>query len=166
VSWFFKAGLGGLAAACLIVLATVTAFAKYPYDNGHHYGQLSNPGHHYGQLKHHPSPPPAPPSPSPNPGPTTHPSNGGSTPAVTGHKAGAGATNASTASGISGLPVTVPSVGGQSEQVSFTQPAAPAGDLQWWLLLLVPALAALWVISGARTAQRASQRWRGAKPPA
>lgn len=161
MSWFFKAGLTGLAVACLFVLAAVTALARYPYDNGNHYGQLWNPGHHYGQLKHAQNPPVPTPAPTPTPTPNrgTQPAGGGSPAVVPGaHKQGAGGTDAGTTSGVPDLPVTLPA-GGPSDEVSFTDTSAPSGPLDWLLLLLVPALAALWVLSGARTAQRASQRW-------
>jgi len=164
VSWFFKAGLTGLAVICLFVVSAGAALARYPYDNGNHYGQLSNPGHHYGQLKHHQTPPPAPaPPPAPTPGRGTgHPGGSSAPPVTAGSQPVLGGTGGRTVSGIPDLPVILPPTGQTSDQVALAAGSRPApGGLDWLVLLLIPALAALLVLSGARTAQRASERWGG-----
>ena len=40
--WFFRAGMSVVVVACALLLVPVSALARYPDDNGHHYGQLSN----------------------------------------------------------------------------------------------------------------------------
>ena len=158
MSWFYRAGLTGLAVACLFTVASMPAVAKYPDDNGNHYGQLWNPGHHYGQLKHRQSPPPAP---VPTP-PATHPSTTGSSKP---HAGGAhGGQSAGNSGGGDQAPAVNPPAGGGPSlspegQIEFVASSPDAGGVSWLVLLLVPALARLWVISGARTAQRASVRW-------
>ena len=158
MSWFYRAGLTGLAVACLFTVASIPAVAKYPDDNGNHFGQLWNPGHHYGQLKHRQSPPPAP---VPTP-PASHPSTTGSSTSVAGAAPG-GRPAGSPGGGDQGGPAVNPPAGGGPSlspegQIEFGA-SAPDTGVSWLVLLLVPALACLWVVSAARTAQRASLRW-------
>jgi len=147
--------------ACALLLVPVSALARYPDDNGHHYGQLSNPGHHYGQLKHHQAPPPAP---APNPAPKPNPVTAGSTAS---HSAGNG-TSASHSTretyGIPDLPVTLPVQNIGTGQIDFAN-AAAGNNLDWLLLVLLPSLLAIWLLIAARGAQAATRR-RTRKAPA
>ena len=145
MSWFFKAGLSAVMVAGVVVLFPISGLARYPDDNGHHYGQLSNPGHHYGQLKHHqapaPSPPPAP-TPSPRPGPATVVS-----------------LVADVISSIPDLPIVMPVQQAPSDQVSLGGSAANEEE-DWLVLLILPALLAVWLLVFARAALTASRRPR------
>lgn len=129
---------------------------------GNHYGEISNPGHHYGQLKHQPVPTPVPtPAPSPNPLPTpkpvTHPATGGThTGTQTGsHGVGApspGAVRGDTPSQID-APVVFPPVTRPSDNIAVAN--QDRGDDLWWLVLLIlPALMAVWLIVAGRLVQR------------
>jgi len=151
--------------ACALLLVPISALARYPDDNGHHYGQLSNPGHHFGQLKHHQAPPPAPaPNPAPRPGPKPHPVTGGSSAnhsAATGTSAGQ-PTNET--AGVPDLPVTLPLQNVEAGQIDFGYP--PDGNkLDWLLLVILPALLAIWLLIAARGALAAARR-RTRKAPA
>jgi len=151
--------------ACALLLVPISALARYPDDNGHHYGQLSNPGHHFGQLKHHQALPPAPaPNPAPRPGPKPHPVTGGSSAnhsAATGTSAGQ-PTNET--AGVPDLPVTLPLQDVGAGQIDFGYP--PDGNkLDWLLLVILPALLAIWLLIAARGALAAPRR-RTRKAPA
>ncbi len=165
MSRFFRAGMSVVVVACALLLVPISALARYPDDNGHHYGQLSNPGHHFGQLKHHQAPPPAPaPNPAPRPGPKPHPVTGGSSAnhsAATGTSAGQ-PTNET--AGVPDLPVTLPLQNVGAGQIDFGYP--PDGNkLDWLLLVILPALLAIWLLIAARGALAAARR-RTRKAPA
>src|SRR6266576_672348 len=119
--------------ACALLLFPATALARYPDDNGHHYGQLSNPGHHYCQLKHHQGPAPAP-LPNPKPAPKPHPLAGGT---AANHPAVASEVgqSASETSGIPDLPATLPTGSFGASQIGFGD--TPGGKNQDWLLLVI-----------------------------
>jgi hypothetical protein len=164
VSWFCKAG-APLVVVCALVLTPVTALARYPDDNGHHYGQLYVMGHHYGQLKHQqtPTPPPAPPTPLPASTPAPHHGSGGP-PTTSTHVLHTG-TGQSTGneSSIPDLPVTLPVPGAETPQVQLVGSTPPGGGgLDWLLLLILPTLAAVWVMVFARATERARRRTKAA----
>jgi hypothetical protein len=159
VSWFCRAGLSAVVVACVFVLAPVTALARYPDDNGHHYGQLWNPGHHYGQLKHHQAPQPLP---APSPAPTPHHGSGGSANNL-GHVANPGAGQSSgDQSSIPDLPITFPLPGDETPQVLLVGSTPDTAAFDWLLLAILPALAALWVMVFSRTADAARRRRKAA----
>jgi hypothetical protein len=159
--------LASVAAATM----SVSAFAKENPGNhygkccnpGNHYGQLSNPGHHYGQLKHK-TPPPSPnPNPNPNPNPTPQP--------VTNPGGGSGSTS-STYNNTSGLtdggatstiPVTVTLPPQDKTSARVAPDSLPQDALDWLLLLLLPALLAVWVIAAAGLTRNAATRLRIAR---
>ena len=157
--WFFRAGMSAVAVACAFLLFPATALARYPDDNGHHYGQLGNPGHHYGQLKHNQSPPPAT---VPPPGqPATRPQPLPGAPGAGNPARGATTVDQAVgaASGISEMPVTLPVGSVGATQIGFGNP--PAGNNQDWLVLvLLPALIAVWLLLVARGALDATRRRR------
>lgn len=122
---------------------------------GNHYGQISNPGHHYGQLKHSKTP-----SPTPNPNPNTQPvtqtgTGGGSTvtnDAATPSLADGGST------GSLPIALTLPS---QNQTSGRFAPELPAANvLDWLILLILPALLAVWLIAGAGLTRNAARRIR------
>ena len=165
MSRFFRAGMSVVVVACALLLVPISALARYPDDNGHHYGQLSNPGRHFGQLKHHQAPPPAPaPNPAPRPGPKPHPVTGGSSAnhsAANGTSAGQ-PTNET--SGVPDLPVALPLQNVGAGQIDFGYP--PDGNkLDWPLLVILPALLAIWLLIAARGSLAAARR-RTRKAPA
>jgi len=145
------------AALALVVATPLTAMAKDEPGNrlgedgnqGHHYGQISNPGHHYGQLRHqHQTPPPSPsPNPAPNPGhnPASIPGGQGSNTAnAIAHHTGSVAPAAQT-SGVPDVTIVLPV---QNQAAGRTADSAiPADDLWWLILLIVPALIAVWLIA-------------------
>lgn len=104
----------------------------------------NNEGHHYGQLKHHPTPPPSPnPQPAPQPTPHTNPTapHGVSSAVQT----GTGTTAPAAKPQADTTPVAVPSI--------VLGNAAPSPDALWWLVLVIlPALAVIWLIAAARIA--------------
>src|SRR5690242_1301965 len=145
-----------LASAALVVFATATVYAKdvpsgRAGNPGNHYGEISNPGHHYGQYKHQlpvtaPSPQPQP-QPQSTPGPLTQPATGGHSPSTA--PAGAG-------SSIAGVPIVLPPATHPAGNIAFANPAGE--DPLWWLvLLLLPALFAVWVIVAGRMVQRVTR---------
>ena len=159
MSWFCKAGLSGLAVVFALVLLPTSALARYPDDNGHHYGQLWNPGHHYGQLKHQQTPPPGLPPP-PASIPTPHRgTNGPATSSTHGLNTGNGQSKGDESS-LPDLPVTLPPV--QTPQVQLAGSASGGGGLDWLLLAILPALAAVWVMVFARAAQSTLRRRKAA----
>lgn len=161
-----------LAAGAAVLVMPVAAFAKdnpgtasgRPGNPGHHYGEISNPGHHYGQLKHHKTPAPNPtPNPTPNPvsnptpAPVHNPSHSTGTSVVfAGHSQGVGDTS-STSSGVGDVPVGVPGQTGTQNSVAGEIPAN-GSDLEWLLLLILPALLAIWAIVAARILRNALKR--------
>jgi hypothetical protein len=164
--WFFKAGLSAVMVAGMVVLIPIGALARYPDDNGHHYGQLSNPGHHYGQLsnpghhygqlKHDQAPAANPPA-APTPSPGSHPVTLGSLVADV-VSSGQHPTSGD-ASSIPDLPIVLPVQDSPSGQVRF-EDSAPAHEQDWMLLLILPALLAVWLLVFARAALAASRRRR------
>ncbi len=160
MSRFFRAGMSVVAVACALLLVPISALARYPDDNGHHYGQLSNPGHHFGQLKHHQAPPPAP---APNPAPKPHPVTGGSTANDSGGTASSVGHSTDETSGVPDLPVTLPLQSVGAGQIDFGY--SPDGDkLDWLLLVILPALLASWLLIAARGALSAARRRTGKAP--
>lgn len=168
MSWFFKAGLSAGLVACALLLVPLSALARYPDDNGHHYGQISNPGnhYHYGWLKNGkqvppvvtpppaPTPPPHPgPYPQPGPHPQSHPatgSQGADTPVVD---------SGGESSGIPDLPIVLPAGIGPDGQIQLGD-GATAGALDWLILLILPGLAAIWLLVLARAVLEAAKRRR------
>lgn len=134
-----RAGLFGSAffVAAVLALAPATALA---YNSNNH-------GHHYGQLKHQhlpaPNPPPVVPAITTQaPGPTTasHLSTGGSAPAV---------------EPITTIPLPV----ADPIQVVASRPARNP-DISWLVLLILPALLAVWLMVFARGAMTVSRFMR------
>ena len=156
MSWFCKAG-APFVVACAIVLTPVTALARYPDDNGNHYGQLYVMGHHYGQLKHQQTPPPPAPTPAPSPRPH-HPSTSGPSGTSTEVMHTGSGQSSGEESSIPDLPVTLPMPEVPAPQVQLVGSTPAGGDLDWLLLVILPALAAVWVIAFARTAEKARRR--------
>ncbi len=155
MSWYFKAGLSAVVVACALLLVPTSVLARYPYDNGHHYGQLSNPGHHYGQLKHHKTPPVTPPSPGPKPKP-----NPGPVGTLAHHNLGSGAQpTTGESSWIPDFSLLLPAPTALSDQVQFGD-WARGSDQDWLLLVILPALLAVWLWVFARAARSASRRRR------
>jgi len=159
--------LSVLVAVGALVASAVTVSANPgPSNPGHHYGQLDNPGNHYGQIDNpgnhygrygnpghhygwykHPSPPPvATPPPVTIPPPVTHPgqSNGGGSSVTVNGDASQGG---DPAFGFPIPPVTLPVE--QTPQVVLTG-AAPEDPLDWLLLIVLPALLAVWAIVARR----------------
>lgn len=160
MSWFCRAGLSAVVVACAFVLAPVTALARYPDDNGHHYGQLSNPGHHYGQLKHQQAPPPAP---APSPAPRPHPGVPGGSANTPRHVVNpVGGQPSAGGSSIPDLPITFPLPGVETPEVQLVGSAPDTAAADWLLLVILPALAALWVMVFSRTAGAARRRRKAA----
>jgi hypothetical protein len=134
-----RAGLFGSAffVAAVLALAPATALA---YNSNNH-------GHHYGQLKHRqvsaPNPPPAVHlNPTQASGPTTasHLSTGGSAPAV--------------------QPVTtIPLPAADPIEVVAARPERNPG-MSWLVLLILPALLAVWLMVFARGAVTVSRLMR------
>jgi 4-amino-4-deoxy-L-arabinose transferase-like glycosyltransferase len=136
------------------VLVAVSALAKDDPGNhygkygnpGNHYGQISNPGHHYGQLRHRQTPPPSPhPNPSPVPLPITHSGPGAVTPSTV-YITVPGLTDGVTGSPI---PVTVTLPAQNDTSSRFAADSLPANALDWLILLILPALLAVWVLAAA-----------------
>jgi len=155
-----------LLSSTLVLLASATAYAKenpgnrYGKDNnpGNHYGQLSNPGHHYGQLKHQQIPAPSPsPASNPSSNPASHPSSNGSTTTIVvadspGLSAGDNIT-------LPDFPINLPAQQQTSSRsILFDSPSA--NPLDWLLLLILPALLAIWLMTFTRIAVRVSRRRR------
>jgi len=148
-----------LASAALVVFATATVYAKDVPS-----GRAGNPGNHYGQYKHQPpvtAPSPQPqPQPQSTPGPVKQPATGGHSTAVgTPFTAPAGA-----GSSIAGVPIVVPPATHPAGNIAFANPAGE--DPLWWLVLLIlPALLAVWVIVAGRMVRRVT-RVRSESAPA
>jgi hypothetical protein len=130
-------------ASAAVLLFSVGAFAQ---DNpGNHYGRDGNPGHHYGQLKHK--------TPPPTPKPTTKPLPGGT---VATRAAGA-----ITKLSLPDLTVTVTVPAMRQAQARLIDPQfAPDAGLDWLILVILPALAAVWIIALTRLALMAGRRTR------
>jgi len=155
-----------LASAALVVFATATVYAKdvpsgRAGNPGNHYGEISNPGHHYGQYKHQPpvtTPSPQPqPQPQSTPGAVKQPTTGGHGAAVipsSSTSAGApAAASAAAGSSIADVPIVVPPATHPADNVVFANPAGE-NPLWWLVLLILPALLAVWVIVAGRMVQR------------
>ena len=157
MSWFCKAG-APITVVCALVLTPVTALARSPDDNGNHYGQLYVMGHHYGQLKHQQQPPPPAPTPPPATTPTPHHGSGGATSTSTlALHTGTGPASGDQSS-MPDLPVTLPMPGAETPQVELAGSTPSGGGLDWLLLLVLPALAAVWVMVFARASEKARRR--------
>jgi hypothetical protein len=151
-----------LVSAGFVLLSPASVYAKenpgHHYgqeDNpGNHYGQLNNPGHHYGQLKHQtPSPAPAPQPVSQPASPAIAPAAAVISAAVPGLDAGAGSP------AITAAPINLPTPVKTSDRLA-SQDVVPAGGLDWMILLILPALLAIWTIVVARMALTAARRRR------
>jgi len=161
VSWFFKAGLSAGLVACALLLVPVGALARYPDDNGNHYGQISNPGHHYhyGWLRNGKQVPPANPPPTPQPGPQPQPGPHPQSHPVTGSQGLLAPVEAPTGESPwnpdlrIGLPITI----GPGGQIKLGEGAADVA-LDWLILLVLPGLAAIWLLVFARAAWEAARR--------
>ena len=135
-------------ASAAVVLFSVSALAK---DNpGNHYGKYGNPGHHYGQLKHRTAPP--------TQNPTSDP--------VAGHSSGAGASIRGELSGASlvdlKITVLVPTLPALRQLLgSSVDPGlAPDTGLDWLIVVILPALTAVWLIAFTRLAGMLAGRRR------
>ena len=154
-----------LVSAALVVFATATVYAKdlpsgRAGNPGNHYGEISNPGHHYGQFKHQPpvTTPSPQPQPQPTPGPATHPVTGGQGSAAVASPVAPAPTAGSS---VPDLPIMLPPATHPSGNISFAD--ASSQDSLWWLILLIlPALLAVWVIVAGRIVQRLTQTRREA----
>jgi hypothetical protein len=143
-----------LASAALVVFATATVYAKdvpsgRAGNPGNHYGEIDNPGHHYGQHKHQPpvTAPSPPPQPRSTPGPVTQPPAGSV--AITASSRPAAAAGASSPDLALGLPAATH----PADNVAFANPT-PQDPLWWVVLLILPALLAVWMIVAGRMVQR------------
>lgn len=152
-----------LASAALVVFATATVYAKdvpsgRAGNPGNHYGEINNRGHHYGQYKH--QPPVTPPSPQPQPQPQSTPgavkqpaTGGPGAAAIRSSIASAPAPAASAGSSIVDVPIVSPPATHPADNVVFATPAGE--DPLWWIVLLIlPALLAVWVIVAGRMVRR------------
>jgi len=144
-----------LVSAALVIFGTATVYAKdvpsgRAGNPGNHYGEIYNPGHHYGQYKH--EPPVTAPSPQPQstPGPVMQrATDGQGVTAVTSPSAPV----ATAGSSIPDLPTVLPPGTHPSDNVAFATPTGQ--DPLWWVILLIlPALLAVWVIVAGRIVQR------------
>lgn len=113
-----------------VLLLAVSSLAVYADANP------ANRGHHYGQLKHRQTQTPIP-APNPNPNPNR------------------GSSGAPAAAPQSLHAVTLPAlklvpVAQTSAQVKPAAPHAPAFPWWWLVLVLPPALAALWLVAARR----------------
>ncbi len=163
MSWYFKAGLSACMVVGVLALIPMTVLARYPYDNGHHYGQLWNPGHHYGQLKHQPpaviptpTPLAAPTPPAHNPHPNTGPAG---VPAGPQEQTPPGLFTF--LPDLSALP---PVPGGPSDQIDLAGISPPGGDLDWMLLVILPALLAVWAMVFSRAVINTRRQRRATAP--
>jgi hypothetical protein len=144
--------MSAVVVACVFALVPVSALARYPDDHGHHYGQLSNPGHHYGQLKHRQAPAPAP-VPASHPQPQNSGMKGG-------HPVGSSSPSGAPASEVAGIPdltVTLPVQNVGAGQIDFSD-GSSIGAQEWWVLLILPFLLAVWLLIAARGALAATRR--------
>lgn len=171
VSAYVSAALA-LASIALVAFSAMTVYAKdvpvpsgRPGNPGHHYGEISNPGHHYGQLKHQPAPVPTP-APTPAPQPSSNPVTGPVIGILTsGHTAQPAATPAAAPPSSLPVPVSLPSQGRPVGDLRAGSPTSPDG--LWWLVLLVlPALMAVWMIALGRLVQRIALGRRSNTAPA
>ena len=136
-------------ASLLLTVVNVYAADK-PGNPGNHFGEISNPGHHYGQLKHQPTP-------SPSAAPTsTPPTSTGQPPASapSGTTSGGGSTDPAGAVsiGVAALPATLPVSNPQSTTAGINAPARLPDGLSWLILVILPALIAVWLMVFARAA--------------
>ena len=165
---FCRAALAAAVAACALLVSAGSAVAYNPDNNGHHYGWFNSNGHHYGLLKHHLLPPPIPapapvpaPAPKPKPHPQPHGSSGGTTVLNTGF-----GQPGEDVSSIPELPVVLPPVSeGPAPQVQIVA-ATPDDGLGWPVLVILPALLAIWLLVFARAALTAARRRRLAQAAA
>ena len=141
-----------------LLLTVVNVYATdWPGNPGNHFGEIANPGHHYGQLKHQPTPSP---SPAPTPAPTSIPPTSTDQPPAT---APSGTTSVGTSTdpagavstGVAAQPATLPVSNPQSTTASIKAPAGHPDGLSWLVLLILPALIAVWLMVFARAAQTA-----------
>lgn len=141
--------------ACVLALVPTTALA-YNGDNN---------GHHYGQLKHHKLPPPNPgpgPTPVPNPPPGVPPTTaGGGSAGTTGSGAGGASTIRLPQLNLIGLANVSFRAHAQATNVKFSRlPVSGPADQEWLVLLLLPALLAIWLLLFARATLAAARRRR------
>jgi len=160
VATFFRAALAAAVAACALLAGAGSALAYNSDNNGHHYGWYNRNGNHYGLLKHHLLPPPAPipqpvPVPAPKPNPKPHPSAGPSSllHTVSGQPA-------EEESSIPDLPLVVaPMPEAAAPQVKLVD-SVPGNPFEWLVLVILPALGAIWLLLFARAALAAARRRR------
>ena len=151
-----------LLAAAMIPLSAVNVSADPNFDN---------PGHHYGWLKHHVPPPPPPPPPVPAPPPpvttppppTTTPAPATTTPPATTTQPPAASAPGSALGQSSRTVATALPPAAEIRPVAPSEvkivKAMPQRDPLWWLLLvLVAALAALWLFVAVQLARTAWKR--------
>jgi hypothetical protein len=158
VATFFRAALAAAVAACALLVSAGSAVAYNPDNNGHHYGWYNSNGHHYGLLKHHLLPPPAPvpgpaPAPAPKPKPKPHPSTGGTAGLIT--SSGQPGEDLPQNSDIPLVLPPVPEVLAPQVKVVASVPGDP---LDWLVLVILPALLAIWLLIFARAALAAARR--------
>jgi hypothetical protein len=145
VSRFFRAGLLAAVVACVLGLAPSTVLAD---------ANPNNHGHHYGQLKHRLAPPPV----------TNPPPSSQHIPAITsvtltaGHRLGNAPAAAQQATSLA-IPWPVLKAGALRKVDS-----TPSSGESWLLLLILPALLAVWLLVFARAALAAARRRRRPAP--
>jgi len=144
VSRFFRAGPLAAVVACVVGLAPTTVLAD---------ANPNNHGHHYGQLKHRLAPPPV-----TNPTPSSIPATTSATsPALHGRSSAPAA--AQQATSALALPWPVLKAGALIKVDS-----TPSSGESWLLLLILPALLAVWLLVFARAALAAARRRRRPAP--
>jgi hypothetical protein len=158
-----------LLAAAMIPLSAVSVSADPNFDN---------PGHHYGWLKHHvpPPPPPPPPVPAPPPPVTTPPPTTTTPPPTTTTPPPATTTPPAATTQPQAASAPASAFGQNAGTIASAMPPAteikpvvppevkivraiPQRDPLWWLLLvLVAALAVLWLFVTVQLARAALKR--------
>ena len=129
----------------MVAASTTIAFAAPDPDNH---------GHHYGQLKHHQVTSPPPPVPTPTPNPVVQPTPNVA-PVIHTPPAGNVAAGPLQQTG----PVSAPSdpIVSVAPVIELNQAGdSAAGQFDWLLLLILPALLAVWLIAFVGLARRLS----------
>lgn len=141
------ATVASLSTVALMVGTTATAYADAnPFNRGHHYGQLKHPKA---------QPPPTPPTPAPTPNTGGQPASG-PTPTVHQSVANTVTTPASLAISTAVAPSASPVASGIIEPVAAL-PGVAGNEDDWLLLLILPALMAVWLIAAIGLARRLSR---------
>lgn len=149
-----------MASIAMLLLTSVAVYAGDGDNSGHHYGKTDNPGHHYGQLKHREAPPPTTKTPPPS---STQTPPQATTPSGAGHASGSSSASdpaAPTSAGAADPPATVPVSNLQPAHVTAKTAPPDRDRLSWLVLLILPALLAVWLMVFARAAVTAVKRRR------